>query len=273
MNTQLLSRSLLWFQIFKYAVFGLLILNAGQFFLQDYFATRHLFGAGMQWPQIIEGYASTIDTVAWLILLLMFEFETSLFSAEYLHNFWIKWAVNTLKIIAYSFIVYSLYGYIAKYIAMHTFELSAINNLCDQIGKQLVFMVSPDDFSIISKQNCADLTNEDKLFRLPGTNVVADNSHLALVQNLSIVDVVNASNWILIVIILQADIWIQLRHQLDHTIVKIFRFIKPFLYSLLFGCAIYWGINGTFLDFWDAFLWILAFAFIELNVFKWNSNN
>jgi len=145
--------------------------------------------------------------------------------------------------------------------------------LCDQIGKQLVFMVSPDDFSIISKQNCADLTNEDKLFRLPGTNVVADNSHLALVQNLSIVDVVNASNWILIVIILQADIWIQLRHQLDHTIVKIFRFIKPFLYSLLFGCAIYWGINGTFLDFWDAFLWILAFAFIELNVFKWNSNN
>ena len=72
------GRPLPWFQIFKYAVFGLLILNAGQFFLQDYGATRHLFSGGLQWSQIIEGYAATIDTVAWLILLLMFELETSL---------------------------------------------------------------------------------------------------------------------------------------------------------------------------------------------------
>ena len=24
-----------------------------------------------------------------------------------------------------------------------------------------------------------------------------------------------------------------------------------------------------FLDFWDAFLWLVAFVFIELNVFQW----
>ncbi len=264
------GRPLPWFQIFKYSVFGLLMLNAGQFFLQDYAATRHLFSGGLQWSQIIEGYAATIDTVAWLILLLMFELETSLLSDERLHNSWVKWSVNTLKAIAYGFIVYSLYGYITKYTAMYSFELSTIENLCDQIGQQLVFMVSPDDFAEINIQNCAELTRGETLFRLPGTDVVADSSHLALVQNLALVDVTNASDWVLIVLILQADVWIKLRHQLTHTMVKVMRFIKTLLYSFLFGCAIYWGIDGTFLDFWDASLWILAFSFIELNIFKWH---
>jgi len=264
------GRPLPWFQIFKYAVFGLLTLNAGQFFLQDYVTTRHLFSGGLQWSQIIEGYAATIDTVAWLILLLMFELETSLLSDERRHNSWVKWSVNTLKAIAYGFIVYSLYGYIAKYTAMYSFELSTIENLCAQIGQQLVFMISPDDFAAINIQNCAELTRGETLFRLPETNVVADSSHLALAQNLAFVDVTNASDWVLIVLILQADVWMQLRHQLTHTMVKVMRFIKALLYSLLFGCAIYWGINGTFLDFWDASLWILAFSFIELNIFKWH---
>ena len=262
------GRPLPWFQIFKYAVFGLLALNAGQFFLEDYAATRHLFSSGLEWSQIIEGYAATIDTVAWLILLLMFELETSLLSDERRHNSWVKWSVNTLKAIAYGFIVYSLYGYIAKYTAMYSFELSTIENLCDQIGQQLVFMISPDDFAAINIQNCAELTRGETLFRLPETNVVADSSHLALAQNLAFVDVTNASDWVLIVLILQADVWMQLRHQLTHTMVKVMRFIKALLYSLLFGCGIYWGINGTFLDFWDASLWILAFSFIELNIFK-----
>ncbi len=259
------GRPLPWFQIFKYAVFGLLTLNAGQFFLQDYVATRHLFSGDLQWSQIIEGYAATIDTVAWLILLLMFELETSLLPDGRLHNSRVKWSVNTLKAIAYGFIVYSLYGYIAKYTAMHSFELSTIENLCGQIGQQLVFMISPDDFAAINIQNCAELAHGETLFRLLGTNVVADSSHLALAQNLALVDVINASDWVLIVLILQADVWMQL----THAMVKVMRFIKAFLYSLLFGCAIYWGINGTFLDFWDASLWILAFSFIELNIFKW----
>ena len=263
------GRPLPWFQIFKYAVFGLLMLNAGQFFLQDYAATHHLFSGGLQWSQIIEGYAATIDTVAWLILLLMFELETSLLSDERLHNSWVKWSVSTLKAIAYGFIVYSLYGYIAKYTAMHSFELSTIENLCNQIGQQLVFMINPDDFAAINIQNCAELTRGGTLFYLPGTNVVADSSHLALAQNLAFVDVANASNWVLIVLILQANVWMKLTHPM----VKVMRFIKVLLYSLLFGCAIYWGIDGNFLDFWDASLWILAFSFIELNIFKWRAES
>ena len=43
------------------------------------------------------------------------------------------------------------------------------------------------------------------------------------------------------------------------------------LYSTLFLAAVYWWFAGDFLDFWDAFLWLFAFVFIELNVFSWQA--
>ena len=46
--------------------------------------------------------------------------------------------------------------------------------------------------------------------------------------------------------------------------------IKVFLYGTLFAAAVYWGLEGDFLDFWDALLWLVAFIFIELNIFEWS---
>ena len=47
--------------------------------------------------------------------------------------------------------------------------------------------------------------------------------------------------------------------------------MKFVLYSTLLLAAIYWGFKGGFLDFWDAFLWLVAFVFIEMNVFEWRA--
>ena len=52
------------------------------------------------------------------------------------------------------------------------------------------------------------------------------------------------------------------------SITKVIKFV---LYGVLFAAAAYWGLEGTFLDFWDAALWLFAFIFIELNVFEWQS--
>ncbi len=62
----------------------------------------------------------------------------------------------------------------------------------------------------------------------------------------------------------------QLRDLLTGTLLKINKYLKGFFYGLLFVCAIYWGFEGSFLDFWDAFLWLVAFIFIELNIFQWH---
>ena len=49
------------------------------------------------------------------------------------------------------------------------------------------------------------------------------------------------------------------------------RFVKVSVYSVLFLAAVYWGVTGNFLEFWDAFLWIVAFVFIEMNIFEWQA--
>ena len=41
---------------------------------------------------------------------------------------------------------------------------------------------------------------------------------------------------------------------------------KVYIYPI---AAVYWGVKGDFVDFWDAMLWLIAFVFIELNVFEW----
>jgi len=49
--------------------------------------------------------------------------------------------------------------------------------------------------------------------------------------------------------------------------------LKVILYATLLYAAVYWGIKGDFVDFWDAFLWLVAFVFIELNVFEWRKES
>ena len=42
---------------------------------------------------------------------------------------------------------------------------------------------------------------------------------------------------------------------------------KGVLYLTLVADAILWTFYGTFVDSWDAYLWIVAFVMIDLNVF------
>lgn len=44
--------------------------------------------------------------------------------------------------------------------------------------------------------------------------------------------------------------------------------IKMALYMALVACAVTWGVEGEWLDFFDACLWIVCFAVVELNIFE-----
>ena len=66
------------------------------------------------------------------------------------------------------------------------------------------------------------------------------------------------------------DVYLQSRGQLKGFLVTVSKGVKVILYSILLLAAIYWGIKGDFLDFWDAFLWLVAFVFIEMNIFEWH---
>ena len=73
------------------------------------------------------------------------------------------------------------------------------------------------------------------------------------------------------VLVLEIDVRLQERNRLEGTALYLSNATKFVLYGFLFLAAVYWGFKGDFLDFWDAFLWLVAFVFIEMNVFEWRA--
>lgn len=261
-----------WFQVFKYCVYGLLTINVVLFFVDDLNASSHLFADGLSLSRIIEGYAATIDTAAWVILLLIFELETWVISDSRLKG-GLKWTLAGIKTVCYAVIVYAVYGYVTKYIAMHAFEVSSVTDLCSQAAGQLSFLTSLDEFAAITADNCTSLSTASSFYQLPGADVIADETTLQSAQWLALIDVVNASDWLLVVLILSADVWLQMKGHFKGTVLKASTASKVVLYFILLVCAVLWGFDGDFLDFWDAFLWIVAFAFIEMNLFEWHAES
>ena len=64
------------FQLFKYTVYVLLAINVYLFFAEESLAARVQFPLGVPLEDTILAFAATIDTAAWVVLLLMFELET-----------------------------------------------------------------------------------------------------------------------------------------------------------------------------------------------------
>lgn len=261
-----------WFQLFKYSIYSLLTINLILFFIDDWQASAHLFSEGLSLSQLIEGYATTIDTASWVVLLLIFELETWVLSDQKLRG-GLKWVLGSVKAVCYAVIAYAVYGYASKYIVMHAFEPAAITDLCSQAARELSFMIYLDDFVAITSQNCASLSSASDFYQLPNTAIVADAAALDSAQWMALIDVVNASNWLLIVLILSAEVWLQMKGRLTGAVLKFTSIFKGGLYIILLVCAVLWWLDGGFLDFWDAFLWIVAFAFIELNLFEWHAES
>tara|TARA_B100000424_G_C22928978_1_gene494204 strand:+ start:1047 stop:1670 length:624 start_codon:yes stop_codon:yes gene_type:complete len=96
-------------------------------------------------------------------------------------------------------------------------------------------------------------------------NNIASETALSSAQHQAFVDMINSADWLLIVFILEIESYKEIRGKLTKQVSFI---IKVILYTVLFANAVYFGIMGNILDFWDAFLWIIAFVFIELRYLK-----
>ncbi|SHE99762.1 hypothetical protein SAMN04487965_1129 [Microbulbifer donghaiensis] len=257
------------FRVFKYTVYLLLAYNVYAFFLENHAAAGSVFGDGLQWGRVIEAYNDSIDTLAWVLLLLVFELETFVLADDKIRG-WIKWALNGISAFCYLFIVYSYYGYVAEMLYV-TELLPVAQPVCElaaQGGWQMV--VGQDDYVALTTANCTALA-DSRVLQLADAQILGDTAIWTEIKWLAWADVINAGAWLLIVVILAFEVWLQLRHELSDRVMRYSQMVKAVLYFTLFLCAIYWGFSGSFLDFWDAFLWLVAFFFIELNLFEWQA--
>ena len=116
-------------------------------------------------------------------------------------------------------------------------------------------------------ENCGTL-NSQALFQLNEQNIIGHADQWSAIQWLALADVINSFTWIAVVIVLEVDVRLQQQNRFKGRVVLVSKNIKFVLYAILLGAATYWGFLGDLLDFWDAFMWLLAFFFIEVNIFK-----
>ncbi len=257
------------FQLFKYSVYALLTLNIYLFFVEEWAASPHRFADGLAITDIIEAYAATIDTAAWVILLLMFELETYVLEARHLTRK-VVLSLHALRTVCYVFIVYAAYGYLVKLIYLYgAAPLPAVSDICSLVDGQWAYAVDFDEYETLTAANCSSFSSATSFLQYPGVLAVVDQTGLVDIIRLAWTDVINASVWLLVVAILELDVRLQERQILEGLVLRLSNLAKYGLYATLFLAAIYWGVKGDFVDFWDAFLWLVAFIFIELNVLEW----
>jgi hypothetical protein len=258
----------LLFTAFKYTVYLLLGVDTLLFFQEDLAASAAIFGGAVGWHNVVEAFTAAIDTAAWLILLLLFELETAVISDDKLRG-GLSWLMSGIRAVCYIFIVGAFYGYVTKYGVVSDLSPFSVADVCSLAGGDWNWVSDLDEYPPIDAQSCALLQGRE-LLQLSGTNVIGTRGALDAAQALAIIDIINSGTWLIIVVLLEAEVWMQLKDRLTARLLQIGKYVKGFFYALLFVCAIYWWFYGDFLDFWDAFLWLVAFIFIELNIFRWH---
>jgi hypothetical protein len=271
MNAGSMLRHPAVFRAFKYTIYSLLAWNVFLFFQEDLSASAATFGDRLTWRNVVEAYSATFDTAAWVLLLLLFELETAVISDEKLKG-GLKWLFTGLRAVCYFFIVYAFYGYCVKYGLVSNLVPFRVEDVCNLVGSGYSWLADLDEYLPLDAAACSALQGQD-LYQLAGTTIIGTAAATEAAIRLAITDIVNAGAWLIIVALLEVEVYLQLKDRLTDRMLITGKYVKGVFYLVLFGAAAYWGVKSDFLDFWDAFLWLVAFIFIEMNVFQWHGES
>lgn len=260
------------YRAIKYVIYLLLAANIFMFLREEWRAAEFTLGDGLDLRSFVSSFAQTVDTAAWVMLLLLFELETSVIPDARLRG-GLRWALHGLRALFYLFIVYAFYGYSSLCMDLYDAVLVAGADACAHVAPGASMLVETGTYLALTADNCGALGTAPTLWQVgPASDqVLAAGDALDAARRLAWTDVINAGTWLVIVLLLEVDVRLQLAGHLRGGLLRLSEFTKVVLYSVLLACALYWGYAGTFLDFWDAFLWLLAFALIELNVLEWQA--
>lgn len=254
---------------FKYGIYLLLTINLYHFFSDEHGAFALTFADGYTLKNIFVGYNATIDTLAWLILLYLFELETFILDDDVIVG-WVKWSMHGVRTVCYFFLFSAFYNYIERYFLFSGIEPFQIDEICSLVGSHYTYAFTMDEYIPWTREIC-QMHMDEPLMRYMGTDIIAPLSQSDMIIRLAWIDIVNSGTWLLVVFMLEFDVWLQLKGKLTPAILRTSKWIKLVLYGTLFICLGLWLIDGDLLDIGDAFLWLLGFFFIELNLFEWNA--
>lgn len=254
------------FTAVKYTVYLLLFINIFFFLREELGSLKHTYGNTLVLSDVVQVFAATIDTAAWVILLLLFELETAVLDDRRLAGP-TRWAIHGVRLLCGAAIVYAFSGYYAELMFLYDVAELDATGACDWIERGYSVLTKIDNYEALSAANCGPLAAG--AYQFVGFEILSSPETLRAARWLGWTDVINSAAWILVVVVLEVEVRLQLRGALTDAVMRGTLVIKYLLYATLFAAALYWGYAGDFIDVWDAALWLFAFIFIELNVFEW----
>jgi hypothetical protein len=251
------------FRLFKIGIFWVLMVNLVYYLYEDVSAYLYI-ASGSTLFDTLEAFAVSIDYVAWMVLIVLFEMETSAQSKDLLTGAR-KWMIRGLTGICYVVLVYAAYGYAAALVDTYNLEPIEDRSACYFANTNFAYMTESARPVELTEKNCGDLEGEE-IFKFPSDNVIATESVIPALLKLGWVDIFNSNAWLLVVLMFQIELSFERAKKLTKRRLKIVMVWKAFAYLVLLACAIYWTVYSAFIDWWDAWLWLAAFILIDLNM-------
>lgn len=256
-------------QFIKWAVYTCLFVNFAFYLSDDLLAMKASLATDADWFAMAETFVTSIDTVAWLLLIVLLEFETYVLSEE-AYTRRVERLMLSVRIICYLAIGLSALFYFSAALAYYDLSpMEDIRTTCDLSGQEIYLQTGVIEYELITPENCGVMPAAEVLVRVGEDSSVIAPESLPGIRFLSWVDVVNAWVWILVVLLIEVEIHLQWEDRYGSRLLRFVRAAKTLSYLVLIGNGFIWIVTGYPLYTWDAFLWIFGFWAIELNLAEW----
>lgn len=261
------------FTLFKVGIFLCLFVTSGIYIAADIQAASRTLDASNGFMDWLSMYAISIDVIAWVTLLIIYELETSTLEDEVLNSGW-KWLLYVISALCYIAIFWAMAGYIGKLLLITDYSLFSSASVCS-LGSDWVQMKMLDDFVPLNGTVCAGLEavrEAGNLYQLNGEQILFTRQEyygLGGAWSIAWSDVIEGILWIAVMAMIQLEIVLQLRQELSPILLRAFSLAKAACYLLVILVTVYYSVFGRAVDIYDSILWLLAFLFIELNLSEW----
>ncbi len=256
-------------QAIKYTVYCGLIINSWFYLTDDYRAMLATLPDDAGFGELLTTFATSIDTFAWLGLIALFELETYALPDEAFTRR-ITRLLHAGRLLCYLSIVYAAYGYTVEAMETHVVSLvEGVGDLCQVAGQGMAVQVDVITYVEVVAANCASLSADTRFFTLDGEVALVGESMLPHIRLMGWLDISNAYVWLLVVALIEAEVWLQTEDRFASAWLLVVRMVKSLGYLVLIGNGLTWAFNGYYLYAWDAALWIFGFWAIEFNLAYW----
>lgn len=256
----------------KYTVYAGLLLMFASYIRDDLLAFRSTLPPDAPLLDVILTFSTTIDMFGWVALVALFELETYTISEEAWTRA-IERTLRTLRILCYAFVAWAAYGYTVE--TLETYDvtpIAGVSTVCDMSDQGVWMQLDVIEYVEIRTENCDALSEDSIFYTIRGEVAAIGATVLAHIQAMGWIDILNAYVWIIVVLLVEAEVRLASGDRFSGPIVNRVRQSKTFFYLVLIANSLIWLYYGYYTYTIDAWLWIFGFWAIELNLVEWEQD-